>query len=305
MDWDKLKVFYSVAECGSFTKAAITLDISQSAISRQISRLEEMLSTPLFYRHARGLTLTEQGETLFKTTREVFSELTLAEREIKTSAYEVIGSLTIVSPVAFGNSWMIPKLPEFLENYPYLQLVLKFSDSAVDLRTYDADVSISGIEGDGETVLSHHLITVPMRIYSSKEYLLDNGVPMTAKQLDAHKLLVFGDDPVPDATDPDCLLKLGRPVGELREAYGSINNVYTLARMVAGGVGIAMLPRDVADHCPGLVQIMPDADLPKGTLYYSYAKQLAHSKAVVAFYDFISKKVAEQNEATKLKEISH
>ena len=177
MDWDKLKVFYSVAECGSFTKAAITLDISQSAISRQISRLEEMLSTPLFYRHARGLTLTEQGETLFKTTREVFSELTLAEREIKTSAYEVIGSLTIVSPVAFGNSWMIPKLPEFLAKYPYLQLVLKFSDSAVDLRTYDADVSISGIEGDGEAVLSHHLITVPMRIYSSKEYLLENGVP--------------------------------------------------------------------------------------------------------------------------------
>ncbi len=284
MDWDKLKGFYSVAESGSFTKAAITLGISQSAISRQVSRLEEMLDTPLFYRHARGLTLTEQGETLYKTTREVFSELTLAEREIKSSAHEVIGSLTIVSPVAFGNSWMIPKLPEFLENHPYLQLSLKFSDSAVDLTTYDADVSISGIEGDGETVVSQHLITVPMRMYSSREYLLDNGVPMTAKQLDQHKLLVFGDDPIPDATDPDYLLKLGRPEGDPREAYGSINNVYTLARMVAGGVGIAMLPRDVADHCSGLVQIMPEADLPKGSLYYSYAKQLSYSKAIKAFY---------------------
>jgi len=73
MDWDKLRVFHSVAEAGSFTHAGESLNLSQSAVSRQISGLEEALRVPLFHRHARGLILTEQGETLYRTTREILS----------------------------------------------------------------------------------------------------------------------------------------------------------------------------------------------------------------------------------------
>ena len=79
MDWDKLRVFHAVAEAGSFTHAGESLNISQSAVSRQISELEESLSVPLFHRHARGLILTEQGELLFRTAREVFAKLSMAE----------------------------------------------------------------------------------------------------------------------------------------------------------------------------------------------------------------------------------
>ena len=79
MDWDKLRVFHAVAEAGSFTHAGESLNLSQSAVSRQISALEESLSVPLFHRHARGLILTEQGELLFRTAREVFAKLSMAE----------------------------------------------------------------------------------------------------------------------------------------------------------------------------------------------------------------------------------
>ena len=79
MDWDKLRVFHAVAEAGSFTHAGESLNLSQSAVSRQISALEESLSVPLFHRHARGLILTEQGELLFRTAREVFAKLAMAE----------------------------------------------------------------------------------------------------------------------------------------------------------------------------------------------------------------------------------
>ena len=75
MDWDKLKIFYAVAESGNFTKATYALNLSQSAISRQIQSLEQELKTQLFERHARGLSLTENGEYLFKTAREVISKL--------------------------------------------------------------------------------------------------------------------------------------------------------------------------------------------------------------------------------------
>ena len=75
MDWDKLRIFYNVADSGNFTRAASRLNLSQSAISRQIAGLEIRMGVPLFHRHARGLILTEQGELLFRTIREVFSEL--------------------------------------------------------------------------------------------------------------------------------------------------------------------------------------------------------------------------------------
>ncbi len=75
MDWDKLKIFHAVAEAGNFTKATYILNLSQSAISRQIQALEQDLKTKLFERHARGLSLTENGEYLFKTAHEVISKL--------------------------------------------------------------------------------------------------------------------------------------------------------------------------------------------------------------------------------------
>ena len=66
LDWDKLKTFHAAAATGSLTAAADKLKISQSAVSRQITALEDYLDMPLFHRHARGLTLTEQVQVIFK-----------------------------------------------------------------------------------------------------------------------------------------------------------------------------------------------------------------------------------------------
>src|SRR5271170_6665533 len=79
MDWDKLRIFHAVAEAGSFTHAGMALGLSQSAVSRQISALEADLGVPLFQRHARGLILTEQGELLLRTVREVTTKLDMVK----------------------------------------------------------------------------------------------------------------------------------------------------------------------------------------------------------------------------------
>ena len=93
MDWDKLRVFHAVAEAGSFTHAGETLNLSQSAVSRQISALEESLGVPLFHRHARGLILTEQGELLHRTAREVFATLAMTEAMLTESKVHPTGPL--------------------------------------------------------------------------------------------------------------------------------------------------------------------------------------------------------------------
>ena len=95
MDWDKLRVFQAAAEAGSFTHAGERLHLSQSAVSRQISSLEESLNVALFHRHARGLILTEQGEVLLSTTKDVFTKLSATEALISEGRERPKGNLRV------------------------------------------------------------------------------------------------------------------------------------------------------------------------------------------------------------------
>ena len=97
MDWDKLKIFHAVAEAGSFTNATVNLNLSQSAISRQIQSLEHDLKVQLFERHARGLTLTENGEYVFKTAHDVISKLKEVETSLGDQKFNPSGPLTITA----------------------------------------------------------------------------------------------------------------------------------------------------------------------------------------------------------------
>ena len=102
MHWDKLKIFHAVAEAGNFTKSTYTLNLSQSAISRQVQSLEKELKTQLFERHARGLSLTENGEYVYKTAREVISKLKEVETSLGDQKNKPTGKLTITTVRSFG-----------------------------------------------------------------------------------------------------------------------------------------------------------------------------------------------------------
>ena len=128
MDWDKLRIFYAVAEAGSFTHAGEALNLSQSAISRQISALEDSLKVTLFHRHARGLILTEQGEVLHSTARDVFGKLAMTEAMLTESKVRPRGALKVTTTFAFGVKWLTPRLGEFLDLYPDIQLTLLIDD---------------------------------------------------------------------------------------------------------------------------------------------------------------------------------
>src|ERR1700759_68258 len=103
MDWDKLRIFHAAAQVGSFTHAGETLEMSQSAVSRQISALEADLNVPLFHRHARGLILTEQGEVLYRTAHDVSSKLAAAQTRLMDSKDKPTGELRITTTVGLGS----------------------------------------------------------------------------------------------------------------------------------------------------------------------------------------------------------
>ncbi|MDE2114587.1 MAG: LysR family transcriptional regulator, partial [Hyphomicrobiales bacterium] len=93
MDWDKLRIFHAAADAGSFTHAGEALGLSQSAVSRQVSALEQDLEVPLFHRHARGLILTEQGEMLMRTVKEVVTKLDTAKARLTDNRERPNGEL--------------------------------------------------------------------------------------------------------------------------------------------------------------------------------------------------------------------
>ena len=118
MDWDKLRIFHTVADAGSLTHAGETLHLSQSAVSRQIRALEESLNTTLFHRHARGLILTEQGELLFEATRSMNKRLETATARIRDSEEEVFGELRVTTTTGFGTLWLARACPSCSRNIP-------------------------------------------------------------------------------------------------------------------------------------------------------------------------------------------
>lgn len=103
MDWDKLKVFHVAAEAGSFTHAGEALGLSQSAVSRQVSALEQELKAPLFHRHARGLILTEQGEMLFRTAHDVFMKLEAVRTKLTDNREKPNGEMKVTTTVGLGS----------------------------------------------------------------------------------------------------------------------------------------------------------------------------------------------------------
>ena len=286
MDWDKLRVFHAVAEAGSFTHAGDTLNLSQSAVSRQISALEEALQVPLFHRHARGLILTEQGESLNQTVREVFAKLAMTEALLTESRDKPAGRLKITTTVGFGSNWLAPRLLQFLELHQDVTVSLLLDDGDLDLAMREADVAIRMHPPKQPDLIQRHLFEIEWHICASPEYLGRAGTPATVDELDRHRLILFGSYHPPVA-DIDWLAQAGRRSGAPRRGVLEVNSLASMAQVIRAGLGIGTLPSWMATEREGLVRLLPQVPRPKVDCFFVYPEELRHSKRVSVFRDFL------------------
>lgn len=293
MDWDKLRVFHAVAEAGSFTHAGEALNLSQSAVSRQISALEESLSVPLFHRHARGLILTEQGDLLYRTAREVFAKLAMTEAMLSESKDRPKGPLKVTTTVAFGSAWLTPRIREFLDLYPEIQVTVIVDDSELDLSMREADVAIRMSPPRQPDLVQRHLMTVRHHAYASAEYLKKYGTPQRQEELDKHRLIIYGSDSRPPINNVNWLLEAGSRPGYERHPILAINNLYAIVRALQAGMGIGSLPDFMDYETSGLVRVLPDVLGGEFEAFFVYPEELRTSKRIAVFRDFLLRKVAE------------
>ena len=297
MDWDKLRVFHAVAEAGSFTHAGDTLNLSQSAVSRQISALEEALSVPLFHRHARGLILTEQGETLNRTVRDVFAKLAMTEALLTESKEKPAGRLKVTTTHSFGVAWLAPRLKSFMTQYPDVTLSLLLDDTDLDLAMREADVAIRMHPPRQPDLVQRHLGEIRWQVWASQEYVKAHGTPEKAEDLDHHGLVLFGDRKPPVA-DVNWLAETGRKDGTARRGVLEVNSLQAMLSAVRAGIGIAAVPDYLVTNTTGLVALLPAIQKPHVDMYFVYPEELRNSKRVSVFRDFLVKNIAERNAFT-------
>jgi DNA-binding transcriptional LysR family regulator len=288
MDWDKLKTFHAVAETGSLTSAAERIGLSQSAASRQMAALEDHLRTRLFHRHARGLSLTESGIILYRTTQDLAARIQLA-REALTDAHDrPRGELHLTVPVALGVTWLIPRLARFRELYPQIELHVETDDepSVADASEMRAAIRIGPPQE--EDVIARHLLVVRQGLYASHGYIAAKGRPNSREDLDAHVLIGYGAEAHSAFTQTDWHLDIPTLSGKARKPAMTIANMLGVVAAIRAGAGIGSLPSYLAAGQADIARLLPEEEGPELSAYMVYPEELRGSQRLTALWDFLS-----------------
>jgi len=287
MDWDRLRIFHIVADAGSFSHASEDLNTSQSAISRQISNLEYEIGIPLFHRHPRGLILTEQGELLYQRTRTIVNIVKEAEFALIDSKDRPSGDLSVTTTVGLGANWLSPRLGDFTDQYPEINLELRLTDAELDIGMREADIAIRFHKPQQLDLIQRKLFTVHFHLFASPKYLEENGTPSNVKDLKTHKIITYGKAPE--------YLKEINWLENITQEYKikpivRIANINALLRAASAGIGIVLLPDYLVSDDDNLIQIVFNEKLPEIDTYLTYAEERKNSKRIAVFREFIIEK---------------
>lgn len=294
LDWDKLRIFHTVAEAGSFTEAGLRLNCSQSAASRHIRALEDNLQVALFTRHARGLVLTHEGQELLNATRDVQSRIEQTEQTLREAKGSPQGILRVTTMVTFGSVWLTPHLKAFVEQYPEIELQLILDDEDLDLSSGEADVAIRLHTPSQADMIQRPLTKFHNHIYASPEYLDRKGAPTKPADLDHHDLIIYGSTAQMPLKNINWIMDMGK-TGYERKPILQVNNLYGVMHAIEAGMGLGSLPDYLVQNRGNLVRVLPDSDSPDFPSYFCYPPELRGSKRVAVFRDFMIQQIKDES----------
>ena len=246
----------------------------------------------MFERHARGLSLTESGEYLFKTASEVIAKLKDVESTLIDKKNKPSGKLTVTTVVTFGTTWLTPRIQEFKKLNPEIEVELIFDDKELDLSTRQADIGIWMRRPKQLNYIQKKLIDINYHIYGSTKYLEKYGYPKTTTELNRHKFISFGRGTPSPVFNPDWALKLGIKDHKKRKPIMKVNSIYGLLLAVQSGVGLAALPDYITVSASNIVKVLPHIEGPKTESYFVYPQSLKNVARVIAFRNFLYSKVS-------------
>ena len=186
----QMVLFARVVDEGSLSAAARTLNQSPSAVSKQVSHLEDRVGVRLLNRSSSGISLTDEGQQFYERCSEIAQNVTQAEEMIVSLGDKPQGRLHILSTVAFGKAQLMPVLPAFLEQYPEVHLSVDFTDTKRDFADDRIDVAIQFTEQiEDQSLVARKLAPNRRVVCASPEYLERMGVPAAFADMADHNYL--------------------------------------------------------------------------------------------------------------------
>lgn len=234
-----MAVFAKVVEQGSFTSAARQLQMSVSAISQTVSRLENELQVKLLNRSTRSLGLTEAGKIYYQGCRKMLYEAREVHEQLYSFNNTPIGTLRIGSSSTMAQNVLAAMTADMLREYPGLTVNLVTGIPAPDLIADGLDLVIRVGALQDSSLFSRRLGSMPMVVCAAKSYLAQHGVPEKPTELTNHAWLTY-------SVRPDNEFELVAPEGATIRLHPEgrfvTNDPMTLTRWLSAGAGIAYVP---------------------------------------------------------------
>lgn len=289
MKWDRLRLFNIVAQTRNITEASYILQMSQSALSRQMKALEHELGVKLFLRNSDGISLTKAGNRLYSSVQVLASDISKTHNQLLEDMDVPSGRLNVTATNAFGALWVAPRMSKFKIAYPEISVALSLRDSEPRVTNFNSDVEVRMTPSSSQDDVQIKLADCRYKIFASKDYLKVNGLPKTTKDLDDHKIISYGEDAQPpiDRHRLNWLLTIGKENKRPRKPIFEVSSIYGIAKATEVGMGIASLPDWMEFEMIELTEILPQLEGPKMSISLCYNYELRNDSRIKAFKDFM------------------
>lgn len=282
---DGLRTFVAVADKGSFTEAARSLNVSGTAVTRAVAALEASLGVTLFMRTTRSVRLTEDGAAYIERCRVALADLDDAAEMLRGRTGEPRGSLVVTAPVVFGRLHVLPIVSRLIARHPALDVRLMLIDRVVRLVDEGVDVAVRIADLSDSALHALKVAQVRRVLTASPEYLERHGQPSVASQLHEHVLISF--DQLGGASAEWRFGATGKPTIRISPRL-TVNSADAAIAAARSGLGIVRsLSYQVADDVAAgrLVPVLVDLEPPPVPVHLVFQASRRNSPNVRTFLD--------------------
>ncbi|EAQ65284.1 Transcriptional Regulator, LysR family protein [Marinomonas sp. MED121] len=282
-------VFATVAEQLSFTKAADILNLPRATVSTSIQSLEARLRVQLLNRTTRRVSLTLEGQVFLERCQTVLTEIDDLEKSFQQSTGKLDGRIKIDMPVNFAREIVLPRLFEFNNKFPEIEIDLSSHDTFIDVVGESVDLVIRRGDYSDSNFVVRKLMNVSIGNYASPAYLKERGVPKNLDDLKHHSLVTYSPS-------------LGNKTGNFNYLYDrevkkvsmrtsiNVNSTVSYTDACLGGLGIAQLPKEAVGSYVlqgKLIEVLPNYAMPKSQIDLIHLKNKKVSRRVLVFIDWL------------------
>ena len=285
------RAFLQVADSGSFSAAALKLDVSVATVARQVNSLEAALGVKLLNRSTRALSLTDAGSLYLERIRDLMSDLDALKREVASYQKDVKGLLRVHLRSSVGSQVIVPALPAFLKTHPDVKFEITLTDERADLVSLGVDVAVWLGQLQESRLIARKLSPGKRVICCSPDYAKQHGLPKMPEELSSHNCIVY----LAKSYDSSWRLTSGGKTATV-DVAGNLKSGSSAVLLVSAlnGLGLVMLQEAMVRKAIAsgeLINVFPDYQVSSTNavvgLFAVYSGRRKLSPKSRAFIDFL------------------